>query len=185
MHASRTPGPFGAPSSAGPAGAFSSPDLDPDDRTLLRDLGALFGAAGGYAQIALLDVEADHPAREAIEMIARVLWRAENASHDLLAEDGDAERLPRRTDLCRVAREVAAIAEGLAPPGVAVALAVPAEAVPTRVDDGALVRTLVRCVSVVLAGLEARGGRVGLTVVPPSAPGAGGELRLSLPPLER
>ena len=114
MHASRTPGPFGAPSSAATPGALPR-DLDPDRRALLQDLGALFGSAGGYAQIALLDVEAEHPAREAIEMIARVLWRAENASHDLVADEGDVARLPRRTDLCRVAREVAAIAEGMAP----------------------------------------------------------------------
>ena len=155
----------------------------PAHRAILQDLSALFATANGYAQIALLDVEAEHPAREAIEMIARVLWRAENASHDLVADEGDVARLPRRTDLCRVAREVAAIAEGMAPPGVEVTLDVPRDAVPARLDDGTFVRTLVRSVSAVLVGMEGRGGRVGLTVVPPATPDAGGELRLSLPPL--
>ena len=181
MHASRPSGPFGARS---PAGATDAPAIPAAAaRTRLRDLGDLFGAAGGYAQIALLELEADHPAREAVEMLARVLWRAQNASHDLAGEGPVEPRRARPTDLCRVAREAAAIAEGLAPAGSAVQLELPSEPVPVRADDGALVRQLVRLVRGGLEGLDGREGRVELAVEPPQAPGGGGALRLRLPPV--
>lgn len=175
MHASRFPGPFGARTSAAAPTASNPQALDPERRVLLRDVGELFSAANGFAQIALLDLEADHPSREALEMLARVLWRAQNVSHGLASEDAAGACRLRPTDLRRVARQAVEIAEGLAPAGIEVELTVPRTRAPVRADDGVLVRLLVHLMHQAFQSMEsAHGTRVDVQVewATPGHPGA-------------
>ena len=165
MHASRLPGPFGArPSAAATsASATSSSEqaaLDPERRALLDDVGELFTAANGFAQIALLDMEAQHPAREALEMLGRVLWRAQNVSHGLASPEAAGAWKLRATDLRRVVREATEIAKGFAAPGVVVRLQVPTEPVTVRGDDGALLRVVLQLVRIAVESIDAGGGRL-------------------------
>jgi signal transduction histidine kinase len=139
----------------------------PEHRAILQDLSALFATAGGYTQVALLDVEADHPAREALEMLARTLWRAQGVAYGLASEDAAGRCVCRPTDLRRVAREVAASAEVLLPTEVALRVRMPDAAVTVRADDAQLVRAALNLVRNALTALHGTRGTIDLAVEAP------------------
>ncbi len=150
-------------------GAHGSPaPLAPEHQAILQDLSALFSTANGYAQIALLDVEAEHPAREALEMLARVLWRAQGVAYGLSSEEAAARCVRRPMDLCRVVREVAQCTETILPEGVSLTLRTPGESVIVRGDDGQLLRASLNLVRNAVAALGSARGTIDLVVEAPS-----------------
>lgn len=175
MHAPRFSDRDGA--STGPAPesfrTIDAPPIGAARSVLLEDVGAFFASAGGYAQIALLDLGADHPARASLEALSRVLWRGQHVSHALAGADEAAQIRLRPIDLRRVARETVDATRALLPAGVTLGLDLPARPVSVHADDAALVRLAVRLVQRALDRVARRPRgrvRVGVERVAAGAP---------------
>lgn len=164
MHASR----FSSPLSSTPPAYIEGPP-DPGRHTILRDLGTLFSSANGYMQIALLELAADHPAREALALAGRVLWRAQNVSHGLASVEASGTVRLRLLDLRRVVREAVETASGFASPGIDLHVHAPRDPVSVRGDGAQVMRVVLDAIRHALESMEgARGSRVDVHVQAPT-----------------
>jgi len=104
-------------------------------RYLLHDLNNMVGTALGYADLALRDLEEEHPARRRVSKLVASATIAGNISTELMSV-GITGKEPMKTlsDIRKAVQEMTSLLSEIAPDGVKVVAHLPEESVPFLAD---------------------------------------------------
>ncbi len=127
-----------------------------------HDFNNLLTAILGHAELALMQLEPEAPARHQVERIAVGARRAADLASELLTYASRGQRFSQPVELSGLLREVTPLLEGVVGRRDSLRLDLPADAAMVRVDPVQLQRVLVGLVSNAAEALGEEGGTVRL-----------------------
>ena len=139
---------------------------------IAHDFNNILGAVGGYAELAVSQLDANSPAARSLHEVEMAVTRGRNLTSEILLAGKQGDRARQQVDIGAIVLRSAALARATLPQGISLTVQIPIDRVMVSGNEGQLVRALLNlmrnaalaaksCVAVTVQLLPAEGAVAG------------------------